>query len=152
MCKSQRKVPSRLSALTDLVVGRALDNWLAPIVRACLTIRDYLFPVRSMATPTAGKYARTVSVLEPGILDTDRRRQAWYLSLLSVTPKLQGTGLGSLLIREGLRDVDARGRASWLVGLDGTDRFYERHGFREVARANVGELKDWDGGIVMFRE
>lgn len=49
-------------------------------------------------------------------------------------------------------DNEVRRGKVWLIGLRGTDRFYTRFGFKEVGRANVGELSEWDGGIVMFRE
>ncbi|KAL6889558.1 hypothetical protein HDV57DRAFT_487139 [Trichoderma longibrachiatum] len=48
-------------------------------------------------------------------------------------------------------DAKVRGKV-WLIGLRGTDAFYSRFGFVEVGRANVGDLSEWDGGIVMFRE
>lgn len=85
-------------------------------------------------------------------MNSDRRREAWYLSTLCVDPKLQGQGLGGKLLKHGLGAVDRKGAASWLIGLKGLDAFYGRYGFKEVARANVGELSTWDGGLIMFRE
>lgn len=105
-----------------------------------------------MDSPNQGIFYRVFAQLEPSILNSDRRRQAWYLSLLSVHPVLQGRGLGSLLLRDGLQRADAQNRATWLVGVGGKDAFYARHGFVGVARANVGELSAWGGGLVMFRE
>ncbi|KAK1247758.1 hypothetical protein MKX07_000646 [Trichoderma sp. CBMAI-0711] len=49
------------------------------------------------------------------------------------------------------QETKVRGKV-WLIGLRGTDAFYSRFGFVEVGRANVGDLSEWDGGIVMFRE
>lgn len=59
--------------------------------------------------------------------------------------------MGAMLIRDGLRKADYEGVATWLVGLRGLERYYNRFGFLEVGRANVGELKDWEGGSIMFR-
>jgi predicted N-acetyltransferase YhbS len=56
-----------------------------------------------------------------------------------------------MLIRDGLAQADRVGAVTWLVGLRGLERYYSRFGFVEVARANVGELKDWEGGSIMFR-
>ncbi|KAF4125783.1 Ribosomal protein S18 acetylase RimI [Geosmithia morbida] len=81
-----------------------------------------------------------------------RRRQAFYLNTLAVLPSLQGTGLGSFLLRHGLRAVDDRGAAAWLIALAGVEPFYRRQGFVEVGRANVGEMSGWRGGAIMFRE
>ncbi|KAL6856508.1 hypothetical protein J3F83DRAFT_769673 [Trichoderma novae-zelandiae] len=63
---------------------------------------------------------------------------------------------GLLEKEDGQRRAEAgeartRGKV-WLIGLRGTDAFYSRFGFTEVGRANVGDLSEWDGGIVMFRE
>lgn len=97
-------------------------------------------------------FARVFAEIEPGILNTPRRREAWYLSTLAVEPSLQGRGLGAILLKDGLAKAKDNGRASWLVSVKGKDSFYARHGFAEVAKANVGELREWDGGLVMFVE
>ena len=121
------------------------------MVRRCLALRDYLLPTRT-ASDSAGAYVRVMDTIEPGLLNTDRRRQAWYLSSIALSASAQGKGLGGLLLRDGLQRAEAQGRAAWLVALAGVDKFYERHGFVEVARANVGELQEWNGGAIMFRE
>lgn len=58
-----------------------------------------------------------------------------------------------MLLIDGLQRADrSGGAAAWLIGVAGVEAFYQRHGFVEVGRANVGELSGWDGGSVMFRE
>lgn len=115
-------------------------------------MRDYLFPIRGIDPHRTGIYQRSFNIVKPSVLNTRRRQQAWYLSHLCVDPKLQGKGLGGMLLREGLQQTDHLGVASWLCGLEGLENYYCRYGFVEVARANVGELKDWRGGSIMFRE
>ncbi|KAF4344685.1 puromycin n-acetyltransferase [Fusarium beomiforme] len=128
-----------------------LDAWVGPIVLAALKLHSYIFPLRHVDSHRLGIYDRVFSTIEPDILNTPRRRSAWYLSSLGVSPDAQGSGYGSLLLQHGLEAADRAGVPTWLVGLSGLDKFYERFGYVEVARANVGELKDWDGGIIMFR-
>lgn len=127
------------------------DAWFSPIVQAFFSLRDKLFPIPNLDEHAAGTFLRAFKDTEPRILGTPRRKSAWYLSTLGVRPELQGKGLGSLLLRNGLQRVDQRGAAAWLIGVEGVDAYYERHGFVEVARANVGELQHWGGGSVMFR-
>ena len=96
-------------------------------------------------------YYRAFAKIEAKLIDTPRKKSAWYLSTLAVDPSLQGQGLGGKLLMHGAQQPDKKGVPTYLVGLKGTERFYGRYGFEEIARANVGELKDWDGGSVMFR-
>ncbi|KAK0387244.1 hypothetical protein NLU13_5557 [Sarocladium strictum] len=111
--------------------------WFAPVVRLWLRLRNRLFPFRLKMN---NAFAQVVHHESEKFLNTPRRRSAHYLSLLGVRPDLQGTGLGSLLLRDGLRDVD------------GLRDYYERFGFKDVGTVAVGELAIWDGGYVMFRE
>ncbi|KAF4461237.1 puromycin n-acetyltransferase [Fusarium albosuccineum] len=127
------------------------DAWIAPLMRSFLKLQSYFFPIPSVDPQRITIYDRVFSTLEASILNSPRRRSAWYLSSLGVSPDAQGNGIGSLLLQDGLREADRAGVLTWLVGLRGLDAFYSRFGYVEVARANVGELKDWDGGIVMFR-
>ncbi|KAG5665981.1 hypothetical protein KAF25_010106 [Fusarium avenaceum] len=127
------------------------DAWMTPIVRAVLKLHSFLFPIRSVDNHRLGIYDRVFSTIEPDVLNSPRRRSAWYLSSLGVSPDVQGAGYGSLLLQHGLEAADRAGVPTWLVGLRGLDNFYNRFGFVEVARANIGELKDWDGGVIMFR-
>jgi ribosomal protein S18 acetylase RimI-like enzyme len=120
-------------------------------MRAVLKLHSYLFPIRSVDHHRLGIYDRVFSTIEPEILNSPRRRSAWYLSSLGVSPGAQGNGYGSLLLQNGLEAADRACVPTWLVGLRGLDQYYKRFGFLEVARANVGELKDWDGGVIMFR-
>ncbi|KAF7547570.1 hypothetical protein G7046_g8961 [Stylonectria norvegica] len=125
--------------------------WICPIMQTIYRIRDRFFPIPNCDMHRVDIFTRVFAEVEPKLLNSPRRRDAWYLSSLGVDPEKQGKGFGSLLMQDGLRKVDAAGAASWLIGLRGLENYYYRYGFVEVARANVGELKDWDGGAIMFR-
>ncbi|KAM4065641.1 acetyltransferase (GNAT) domain-containing protein [Hirsutella rhossiliensis] len=142
--------------------------WLAPLMRLYVSLKNRIRPTAVQPRP-ASALDRVMAALEPrlprlrpdasaahpaaagaaaGGHDAPSCGAWWYLSALAVLPALQGKGLGAGLLRHGLRDVDG---VCYLVGVAGVERFYRRHGFVEVARANVGELAAWDGGAVMVR-
>ncbi|KAL7923670.1 hypothetical protein ACQKWADRAFT_311924 [Trichoderma austrokoningii] len=134
--------------------------WVAPLVRKFIALQTKLSPTVDLHAATA--FDRCFPPIEEALFTAKKPKEWWYLSTLAVHPSYQGHGLGGLLMDEGLGMADAyqqkknssqtsRGKA-WLIGLRGTDRFYNRFGFKEVGRANVGELSEWDGGLVMFRE
>ncbi|KAK9445603.1 acetyltransferase (GNAT) family domain-containing protein [Metarhizium brunneum] len=125
--------------------------WFAPLVRMYLCLEALVLRSPIDPGPVDGFY-RAVRAAEPQFLTTPRRREAWYLSTLAVHPVYQGQRLGRALVQEGLELVDKAGSASYLVGLRSVEAFYPKYGFKEVCRVNVGELKAWDGGSVMFRE
>ena len=64
----------------------------------------------------------------------------WYLMLVGVDPELQGQGVGSALIREGLASADRESRPCY---LDTSERrnlaFYERLGFVVLEEATLGK-------------
>ncbi|GJN70881.1 hypothetical protein PLIIFM63780_002527 [Purpureocillium lilacinum] len=125
--------------------------WFAPLMRLYVRLKNRLLPTRIPADSTA-VFTRVYGEIEPRLLCSPRRRAAWYLSTIATLPSLQGRGLGGVLLRHGLRAVDDRGLACFLVGVSGVEPFYRKYGFEEVERANVGELAGWDGGAIMFRE
>ena len=64
----------------------------------------------------------------------------WYLLVVGVDPELQGQGVGSAIVREGLALAD---RASTLCYLETSERrnlaFYERLGFVVLEEATLGK-------------
>jgi ribosomal protein S18 acetylase RimI-like enzyme len=63
----------------------------------------------------------------------------WYLLVVGVDPELQGRGVGSALIREGLSRADAAACPCYLETSDERNvAFYERYGFRVLAKASLG--------------
>ncbi|OHE94129.1 acetyltransferase [Colletotrichum orchidophilum] len=131
-----------------------LRGWLKPILLGINALAGYLWPPRSLDPAMLTLFDDTHMASD--VLTQDpaypRRKTAWYLSTLAVAPEFQGKGFGSLLVGEGLRQVDEEGVPAWLIGLVGVEPFYERLGFVVKGRANVGRLAEWDGGSIMFRE
>ncbi|KAL7823213.1 hypothetical protein V8C26DRAFT_111755 [Trichoderma gracile] len=158
-----------------------LFSWIAPLVRTFISLQDTFAPL-NIDPHAAHAFDRVFPPIEKTLFADKDRAEWWYLSTLAVHPSVQGIGLGALLMAEGLARADewqrqrllllqeeqkeeydgeqrspeageakVRGKV-WLIGLRGTDAFYSRFGFVEVGRANVGDLSEWDGGIVMFRE
>lgn len=59
---------------------------------------------------------------------------SWYLSILGVSPKRQGRGLGGALIKPTLSKADERGIPCYLETFSTRNvRFYNKFGFAEVA-------------------
>jgi GNAT superfamily N-acetyltransferase len=71
----------------------------------------------------------------------------WYLDLVAVDPDRCGSGLGRLLLANGLARVDARGEPVFLVtGNPDTVLWYERHGFVTQSKGRAPEA----GPLVWF--
>jgi putative acetyltransferase len=74
--------------------------------------------------------------------DAGDRHEVLTLSPLAVAPNLQGRGIGSALVRAGLRA--AAGRPEPLVVLEGSPRYYPRFGFRDCRELGISiALPDW---------
>jgi GNAT superfamily N-acetyltransferase len=68
----------------------------------------------------------------------------WHLGPVGIMRELQGQGIGSLLLREFSRMVDAAAMSAWLE----TDKeinvsFYRKHGFEVVTEAVVNGVPNW---------
>jgi GNAT superfamily N-acetyltransferase len=64
----------------------------------------------------------------------------WYLMIVGVDPDLQGRGLGSALINEGLARADQARCPCYLETSDERNvAFYERFGFKVVGTAPLGK-------------
>jgi len=60
----------------------------------------------------------------------------FYLAFIAVAPRLQGLGLGSVLLETTIRRIDAQGAAAYLENSNPRNmRLYERAGF--VSRGNI---------------
>jgi GNAT superfamily N-acetyltransferase len=76
----------------------------------------------------------------------ERRPEApcWTLSLLGVSPPLQGRGIGTTLLRSWLQEVDAVGERVWLETARPTNvPFYQRQGFRVHDEIEVLGVPVW---------
>lgn len=58
----------------------------------------------------------------------------WYLAQIGVSARARGQGVGSALLQDRLRAIDAEGAAAYLEASNEINRrLYERHGFRATA-------------------
>ncbi len=63
----------------------------------------------------------------------------WYLLIVGVDPELQGRGVGSALVQEGLSEADASNSSCYLETSEERNiPFYERYGFTVLAQASLG--------------
>jgi ribosomal protein S18 acetylase RimI-like enzyme len=74
----------------------------------------------------------------------DPKESHWHLGPIGIERELQGQGIGSLLMREFCRIVDAEKATSWLE----TDKeinvsFYLKHGFAVMAEDEVIGVPNW---------
>ncbi len=64
----------------------------------------------------------------------------WYLLIVGVDPTLQGRGVGTELVKEGLQHADEMGTPSYLETSEKRNlAFYERLGFRVLESAQLGK-------------
>ncbi|KAL4728143.1 hypothetical protein ACLX1H_004878 [Fusarium chlamydosporum] len=110
---------------------------------------NFFFPVEGFQQKNMESFERSFSAVESQVLDTPRRREALYLTLLAVDPVLQGQGLGQTLLEHDLRKVDEDGSVAWLISLAGLEMFYDKFGFKETIKVEVEEMRDWKGGMAM---
>jgi predicted N-acetyltransferase YhbS len=74
-----------------------------------------------------------VATFFPSVLAGRPDAAAWQLRGMAVLPSLQGSGVGGMLLAEGVARVRAAGAdVVWANGRDGALGFYERHGWKAV--------------------
>ena len=84
------------------------------------------------------------------MMDESRVHDAWYLEYLAVDPSKQGSGLGSLILKESLKVIDELGEAAYLESSNPQNMsLYERFGFRFLKKIQVGSSPQINA---MFRQ
>jgi GNAT superfamily N-acetyltransferase len=79
-----------------------------------------------------------LSALDTAVTANHPEPPYWYLSTLAVVPEAQGAGLGTALLRETLRPVDAAGLPAYLESTNPRNvPLYERHGFRTTGSIDL---------------
>lgn len=105
-------------------------------------LRGEASPTLSLVAEWAGEVAGHVffSPVSVEIVDgtVDRRSVVAGLAPIAVAPALQGRGIGSALVRAGLRECPARGWRA--VVLLGDPAWYARFGFEPAARFGLRYL------------
>ena len=84
------------------------------------------------------------------MMGESRVHDAWYLEYLAVDPSKQGSGLGSLILKESLKVMDELGEAAYLESSNPQNMsLYERFGFRFLKKIQVGSSPQIN---TMFRQ
>ncbi|HSD69873.1 MAG TPA: GNAT family N-acetyltransferase [Woeseiaceae bacterium] len=91
---------------------------------------------------TGFMHQHTMTVVDAG---------SWYLSIIGISPELQGRGIGRELMRAVLEQTDRAGIATFLETFTpASESFYQRHGY--VTRARFLEPETRARYAVMQRE
>ena len=62
----------------------------------------------------------------------------WYLRIAATAPELEGRGIGTRLLDQGLERCDCQGLPAYAeASSEGSARFYERHGFSIAAEIRL---------------
>jgi ribosomal protein S18 acetylase RimI-like enzyme len=114
------------------IVGAAI--WQPP-GRLPVTWRSIRFALSAGAT--LGRDIPRMSRAGAAAARARPRERHWYLQLLGVDPRLQGTGVGSALVRAHLPRVDAEGMPAHLETTVENLEFYRRLGFESVGSVQI---------------
>lgn len=85
---------------------------------------------------------------------SEARAETWLIELLCVLPDAQKSGNGHALI-EAAKDLCRKEQPPLplaVIASEIGDAFYEKQGFHEVGRANVGDMSHVKGGSLKFFE
>ena len=121
--------------------GRAVAIWVPPgrSVSVVGMIRSGMLSVPFRVGLRAfGQFAGANGILEK-IHAKHVPEPHWYLLVVAVDPKLQGRGLGSALVEEGLARADHSNSPCYLETSEERNvRFYERYGFTVITKVPLG--------------
>lgn len=115
--------------------GAAASLWLPPGVEPDLEtmfgiLGEIVTPEKGEVLAQVGEQIRSHHPEEPH----------WYLAAVGVDPARQGEGLGSAMIKEGLRLCDAQGLPAYLESSNPRNiPLYERHGFEVIGLVQPGD-------------
>jgi ribosomal protein S18 acetylase RimI-like enzyme len=138
--------------------GRALDHGAAFVTAEGAAAAFWLPPgVESDGDALGALIEQSVADEKKAVLAQVMEQMAqfhphephWYLALLGADPSRQGQGLGSTLIKEGLRRCDEQRLPAYLESSNPRNiPLYERHGFEVIG---VIQPDDFPGLYPMFR-
>lgn len=133
---------AEVAAQGDQVLGAAIwlppGAWRPPLWRQLVTLPGVVIRLGSRLSVAGATYG--------ALLRVHPARPHWYLSGIGIDPPVQGTGVGSQLLRSRLARCDAAGLPAYLESSKERNvPFYERHGFTVV-----GELTVPGGGPTLW--
>jgi len=103
---------------------------------------DRYRPDYSLVAVLDGAVVGHVMVSDVDLVDGEQSRRILSLSPLAVAPAQQSSGIGSSLVREVARRVDADGHP--LIVLEGSPVYYARFGFEDSRPHGIRiHLPDW---------
>jgi ribosomal protein S18 acetylase RimI-like enzyme len=125
---------SELVTLSQQIAGCAVwlppGRWLPSTWRQLAALPGY---ARAL-----GSRMGVASVTYRALAEAHPAAPHWYLAGLGTDPPLQGTGVGSELMRSRLARCDAAGQPAYLESSNERNvPFYERHGFRVTAELTI---------------
>jgi putative acetyltransferase len=107
-----------------------------------LRASDSYRPAYALVAEDGGEVVGHVMVSDVDLVDGDVTRRILSLSPLAVDPARHGEGIGSALVREVARRVDADGHP--LIVLEGSPTYYARFGFADARDHGIHiDLPDW---------
>jgi GNAT superfamily N-acetyltransferase len=74
----------------------------------------------------------------------ERNQPFVYMAILTILPEAQRRGIGSALLREGLKEVDRRGLPAFIEATPAGLGLYKKFGWEEMVKSKV-KLKDYGG-------
>jgi ribosomal protein S18 acetylase RimI-like enzyme len=87
-----------------------------------------------LATTGLGRFGRLLALRAAMDKHHPMDRPHTYLWFIGVTPKAQGLGIGSRLLKAGLDQLDSAGRPAFLeTSTERNVALYRRHGFEIIA-------------------
>lgn len=134
----------------------AAETYWHQIQRRLYTVQKN---VESMAWPDRSADDEAVAAFDRNWEDikhhfTGPRAQCWMIELFCIHPDSQKKGYGRDLVQTAidLCKSETPKLPLCVIASDIGDAFYEKYGFREVGRANVGALAGVVGGSLKFFE
>jgi ribosomal protein S18 acetylase RimI-like enzyme len=108
----------------------APGTWRPPLRRQLVALPSVILRLRSRLGVASTTYG--------ALLAAHPQRPHWYLSGIGTDPPVQGTGVGSALMRSRLARCDAAREPAYLESSKERNvPFYERHGFRVTRELTI---------------
>jgi putative acetyltransferase len=137
----RREEPGDVGAVATIVAdafGELAEATLVERIRAS----DCYRPDYSLVAVLDSAVVGHVMVSDVDLVDGAHRRRILSLSPLAVAPAHQSGGIGSALVREVARRIDADGHP--LIVLEGSPVYYARFGFEDSRPHGIRiHLPDW---------
>jgi len=127
-----------IATIIEAAFGQPAEAVLVGRIRASDRYRPDFTLVATLDDAVVGH----VMVSDVDLVDGDVRRAILSLAPLAVDPAHQAEGIGSALVREVARRVDAKGHP--LIILEGSPVYYARFGFEDSRLHGIRmHLPDW---------